>query len=239
MSRWNQLGVLAALLWAGAACGGAPIHIAPEVPEAAATPAAVEVVDARPEWQKKKKILSLWRTSCDFGIVRWGDSDTAPGRAQAVAYWLGKYPLPVTADNKVNLVWFTVHTNRRAPPTGDYDLKEPGLVYGLLHAMECRGGAEMIGGVDKEEMDSPAPLVVDIVVEVGGRSYAGRAVGGVPETQVASAELVGKAVERLVQGVRDGASPASPCARLKGAVAAMPKVAFYAKSYEQYCGGKE
>ncbi len=234
----RRLRLLTALLSTGVAFGE-QIQLVPADLKSEATILSVEVVDARPEWQKEKKILSLWRTSCDFAIVRWGDSDTTPSRAQAIALWLGKYQPPAISESKVKLVWFTLHTNRRAPPSVGYDPREPGIVYGALHALECRGGSEIIGGVDKEEVSSPAPLVVDIVLEIAGRSYSGRAVGSVPDTTVASAKLVGEAIERLTQSIRVGSSPPTPCDRLKAAMNASPKVAFYGKSYDQYCGSKE
>src|SRR5689334_972725 len=94
--------------------------------------ATVTVTDARPAWQKQKEILSLWRTACDFAIVRWGDDNTQPARAQAVAEGLGKHLDASYRARAFTLTWFTLHTNRRAPPDAGYNPYESGLTYDAL-----------------------------------------------------------------------------------------------------------
>jgi hypothetical protein len=56
--------------------------------------------------------------------------------------------------------------------------------------MECRKGSEMIGGVGADEASPPAPLVVDVVVEIDGQSFSGRAVRSVADTNAATIHLV-------------------------------------------------
>ena len=195
----------------------------------------VSVADVRPAWQKKKEILSLWRTSCDFAITRWGDNDSTPTRAQAVSQGLGKYLDESFRDKHFKLTWFTLHTNRRAPPSEPYDQKEPGLTDYALHSMECRKGAEMIGGVGVDEVSPPAPLVVDIVVEIDGLSFSGRAVRSVVDTNAATVQLVDEALASLARSIAKHEPAPTPCQRLKAAWDGSPKDSFYKKSYKQYC----
>lgn len=207
------------------------IRISPERP-GAESGSKVAVVDVRPDWQKKKEILSLWRTACDFSITRWGDGNSTPARADAVAYGLERYLPAEFHDREFKLVWFTLHTNRQAPPPAD----EKGLVYGALHSMECRRGAEMVGGVGSDEASPPAPLVVDVVVELDGKEFAGRAVRSVPEVNAAPIEVVDAALQKLAKSIQDDSPAPTPCARLKEAMDTQPKVSYYAKSYKEYCG---
>lgn len=191
----------------------------------------VTVVDARPAWQKKKSILSLWRTACDFSITRWGDDNSAPARADAVAYGLEQH-LPAEFHGRpFKLTWFTLHTNRQAPPPAN----ETGIVYGALHGMECRRGSEMVGGVGSDEASPPAPLVVDVVVELDGREFSGRAVRSVPEVNVAPIPVVDEALQKLAKNIQADTPGGTPCTRLKEALDAQPKISFYAKSYKEYC----
>jgi hypothetical protein len=191
----------------------------------------VSVEDVRPDWQKKKNILSLWRTACDFAITRWGDGNSTPARADAVAYGLERFLPAEFQDRKFKLTWFTLHSNRQAPP----DPSETGLVYAGLHSMECRRGSEMVGGVGAEEASPPAPLVVDVVVELDGQEFSGRAVRSVSEVNAAPIEVVDEALRKLVKNIQDNSPGSTPCSRLKDAMEAQPKVGFYAKSYQEYC----
>lgn len=195
----------------------------------------VSVTDARPEWQKKKEILSLWRTACDFAITRWGDKDSTPSRAQAVAEGLGKFLDESFRDKQVKLTWFTLHTNRQARSSGLDSPNESGIVYGVLHSVECLKGAEMIGGVGADEVSPPAPLIVDIVVEFEGKLFSGRAVKSVAETTVAPVQLVDEALGKLAKSITENAPTPTPCQRLKAAWDTAPKSNFYEKSYRRYC----
>jgi hypothetical protein len=136
------------------------------------------------------------------------------------------------------LTWLTLHTNRRAPSDAD-DALEKGLVYDALHSMECRKGSEIVGGVDRTPLTPPAPLVIDIVVEVDGQPFSGRAVGGLAVLDVAPARLFDEAMASLARSINDNAPTDTPCDRLKKAHKASPKVAFYVKSYRVYCVRKK
>lgn len=222
-------GMLVVLLPVAAFCKEL-IRLSPERVGAEASN-KVAVVDVRPDWQKKKKILSLWRTACDFAVTRWGDVNSTPARADAVAYGLERYLPAEFHDREFKLTWFTLHTNRQAPPPAD----EKGLVYAGLHSMECRRGSEMVGGVGSDEASPPAPLIVDVVVEVDGREFSGRAVRSVMEVNVAPIEVVDEALQKLAKSIQDNSPGSTPCSRLKEAMDAQPKVSFYAKSYQEYC----
>jgi len=204
-------------------------------PAAGETVPVVSVTDARPEWQKKKEILSLNRTACDFAITRWGDKNSTPGRAQSVAQGLGKHLNNSFRDKQFKLTWFTLHSNNRAPDKKGYDSSEPGVVYGVLHSLECRRGAEMVGGWSPEETTDTLPFIVDIVVEVDGRTFSGRALKRITDVTTSSAQVVDEAIARLAKSIQDDAPTATPCDRLKAARDASPKVTFYAKSYLHYC----
>jgi hypothetical protein len=190
---------------------------------------AVIVIDARPDWQKKKKILSLNRMSCEFAITRWGDAQTTPGRAQAVAEGLARFLDEPHRAKSFKLTWFTIHRNSRAP-SGTKDPTETGLVYDALHAMECRHGDEIIGGVEDAQLTPPAPFIIDIVVQVDEKVFVGRAVGA-----VAPVDLFGAAISSLARNILENGSSDTPCDRLRKARDASPKVVFYKKSYQDYC----
>lgn len=209
------------------------IRLSPE--RAAGEKTSVAVEDVRPDWQKKQKKLSLWRTSCDFAITRWGDGNSTPARADAAAYGLERFLPSEFRDRAFKLTWFTLHTNRQAPPDHK-DPTETGLVYDVLNSMECRKGSEMVGGVDAEEANPPAPLVVDVVVEVDGKEFSGRAVRSVPEVNVASIAVIDEALQKLAKSIAENSPGSTPCSRLKAAMEASPKVSFYGKSYREYCG---
>ena len=93
----------------------------------------------------------------------------------------------------------------------------------------------MVGGVDSGESSPPAPLVVDVVVELDGREFSGRAVRSVQEMVDSPVEVVDAALQKLAKSIQDNSPGSTPCSRLKEAVDAQPKVSFYAKSYKQYC----
>jgi hypothetical protein len=228
-------GVLLLVASAMASAGNADIILL--VPPRAADQSVqtLTVTDARPAWQKKKEILSLWRTACDFAIVRWSDADSTPGRAQAVAEGLGRHLDVSFKDKPFKLTWFTLHTNRRAPPDDGYNPYESGLTYAALSSLECRKGGEIIGGVAPEEKSPPAPLVVDIVVEMDGKAFAGRAVASVADTKLSAANLVDLAMERLAKSIQANAPDLTPCQRLKKAWEVQPHDGFYKRSYQRYC----
>jgi hypothetical protein len=219
------------VLWPAVAFCKEVIRIAPERAGAEST-ARVAVVDVRPDWQKTGKNLSLWRTSCDFAIKRWGDDSSAPSRKDAVAYGLERHLPAEFHDREFRLTWFTLHTNMQARAP---DPNEKGVTSAVLHSMECRKGSEMVGGVAFDEASAPAPLVVDVVVEYNGREFSGRAVRSVPEVNVASIEVIDEALQKLAKSIQDNVPTSTPCSRLEEAMDAQPKVAFYAKSYREYC----
>src|SRR5688572_28658814 len=126
-----KLGALVAVLPA-IAFGKDMIRIAPKEADADGAQ-KVGIVDARPEWQKKRKLLSVWRPSCDFAILRMGDDDTTPARAAVAAYGLARHLPAELQDKEVKLTWFTVHKNNQAPRGTTPN--EEGLVYDALHAL--------------------------------------------------------------------------------------------------------
>lgn len=93
----------------------------------------------------------------------------------------------------------------------------------------------MIGGVGADEISPPAPLVIDIVVEVDGQPFSGRAVKSVADTTVATVQLMDEAFAKLAKSITENAPTATPCQRLKAAWDTAPKNGFYEKSYRRYC----
>lgn len=237
-SAENRLRLLPWLVTFGAVVWGTvgqaePLHLV--APHTVGEPIeAVIVTDARPDWQKRKKFLSLNRMSCEFAITRYGDKESTPGRAQAVAEGLARLLDEVHRDKPFKLTWFTIHRNSRAAPSAE-DPMEKGLAYDALHSMECRRGDEIIGGVEKAQLTPPAPLVIDIVVEVDGQAFVGRAVGSVPEANVAPVKLFDEAMSNLARNILENAPTDTPCDRLRKARNASPKVSFYKTSYREYC----
>lgn len=139
------------------------------------------VTDARPDTDKTQEILSLWATSCQYGIYRWADTKSDPPRMVLLRHDL-ETALGNRLRNKTLVVTqYVMYLNDRAPLRGTLNGQFHGIVPGMLAAAGegCTKAETGDAWFDASDMDTPAAFVIEIQAKMDGKTYTVRSVSGV------------------------------------------------------------
>jgi len=138
------------------------------------------ITDARPELDKTSEILSLWATSCQYGIYRLADTRSNPTRMVLLRSDL-EAALGTRLRNRTLVVnQYRMFVNRRAPLRATVN----GMYHGIVPSMLAQAGEgctkEQTGDAwfDASDTDATAAAIIKIQATMDGKSYAVRSVSG-------------------------------------------------------------
>lgn len=179
-----------------------------------------EIVDQRPDLERKSGSLSLLITSCDYAIRRMGDERTVPNRVDLLKRDLGQALSAPLAGKRIELKQYTVYLNKSAAMRDQVYGDKKGLIPAAMESMgsKCSKEETTAGWFAASEVTNPySPFVVDIEVSIDGESYASHFVYSPPQEissgtgEPASAQAIFEALrlanERLIKEIARRKSP--------------------------------
>jgi hypothetical protein len=170
--------VFAALLLAGCATPGPTT-----LPGFVDTPSAINfnLVDARPAPESTREILSLWITSCNYGVYRLADDENIPSRLIVLRHDLEDALKDQLRDQTLTVTHYSVHLNAR----GVLIASNPyaGGLVGAIMTPNCAKADMAAGWYDPSELSGPgSPIIAELEVTYQGKTYSARKVS-TPSTQ--------------------------------------------------------
>jgi hypothetical protein len=138
------------------------------------------VTDARPDADKTSEILSLWATSCQYGIYRLADARSDPTRMVLLRSDLEAALGSRLRDKTLVVNQYRMYLNKRAPLRDTLNGTYHGVVPGMLAAAGEGCTKEETGDAwfDTSDTDAKAALIVEIQVTLGAKNYTVRSVSG-------------------------------------------------------------
>jgi hypothetical protein len=139
------------------------------------------VTDARPDADKTAEILSLWVTSCQYGIYRLADTRSNPTRMVLLRSDL-EAALGNRLHNRTLVVnQYKMFINRRAPLRATVNGQFTGVVPAMLAEAGEGCTKEQTGDAwfDKSDTDAAAAIIIEVQATMDGKSYAVRSVSGI------------------------------------------------------------
>jgi hypothetical protein len=176
--------------------------------------AAVAIDDERPAIERDSEILSLFVTSCAYGIAQMGDDKTIPDRTTYLKQALGGSLGDRLTRKAVTLKSFAIYRNNQASLRNGNPAKAGLLTAAITNSIECYAKKEQRGGYDPgENPDGTNAVVIDLVVSVGAKDFRARVVEpapgtasdfpGTPDLWERAVDLaMKKVVDRLVSQIR-------------------------------------
>lgn len=139
---------------------------------------SLNVVDARPKQESKKKTLSLWVGSCDYMFIRLDDKAMTTGRIAQLRSDLSQTLARDKIPGQVTVRHYTLHVNYGA------DMERIAFATAGLNSQgskvphpKCVREKTSAGWFDSSELTtSKAPLIAEAEIEVDGKTYKSRAV---------------------------------------------------------------
>jgi hypothetical protein len=170
--------VIGSLLFV-AACAG-PTATMPGFQDTPST-ANFAVTDARLDTDKTQEILSLWATSCQYGIYRWADTKSDPPRMVLLRHDLETALGSRLRNRTLVVTQYVMYLNDRAPLRSTVNGQFHGIVPGMLAAAGegCTKAETGDAWFDASDTDAPAAFIVEIQAKLDGKSYTVRSVSGV------------------------------------------------------------
>jgi hypothetical protein len=136
------------------------------------------VVDARTPESRKTEWLSYWVTSCRYGVLRLGDNLIYPDRLTDLRSDLEDRLQSKLSGTTLTVTKFDVYMNRAATFAAQNPFAKSPIGILVAAATTPRHCAGEPGYFDRSEVnsDSATPIVVEIEVSLGGKTYRARAV---------------------------------------------------------------
>lgn len=168
--KMKSVGVLCAFFLGG--LGGCATNVV-EMPDfkPAAADKRVNIVDARPDIEKKSEFLSLLITQCDYGIRRIGDEVTRPSRIELLQSDLSQALGQGIHGKSLRLTHYTIFLNMGATLRRNTYGTNSGLVTSIMEGMGSRCSREQTSGgwYASSELTAPySPIIIEISVLVDG-----------------------------------------------------------------------
>lgn len=138
------------------------------------------VTDVRPDADKTYEILSLFVTSCQYGIYQFADTRSNPPRMVLLRYDL-EAALGSRLRNKTLIVnRYVMYMNKRAPLRATVNGMYQGIVPSALAAAGegCTKEETGEGWFDASDTDAAGALIVEIQATMDGKTYKVRSVSG-------------------------------------------------------------
>lgn len=191
------------------------------IQDAQLTNKSIEVIDSRPEKDRKFHILSLNTFSCDYGIFAFGD-EQAPGRIQKVQAELERGFGDKLAGHRIIIDRYDIYDNGQdSTRHWASQVAIGGVVGAVINGPDHAGGSrcpreKMTGGwVDSSELtNNNDPYVAEIEARIDDQSIKVRAVHSPVATPGRCGSLAKKAcydnqaVRDALEAVEDAANKA-------------------------------
>ena len=210
-ARSVRAGVIVPLLMLGACA--APVAVLPDYHDAPST-TNFTVADLRPETDKTAEILSVWVTSCKYGIYRLADGRSNPPRMTLLRHDLESSLGGRLHNATLTVTQYRMYINKRAPLRATVNGSFTGVVPSVLAAQGegCTKEKTGEGWFDASDTSANAALIVEIQAAMNGKSYSVRSVAGIvpPEQLSDSQQIFGslqKANATLAEQIRKDLPP--------------------------------
>ncbi len=171
------------------------------------------VTDARPDSDKTQEILSLWVTSCKYGIYRMADNRTNPPRIVLLRHDLEASLGNLLRDRTLVVHGYRMYMNKRAPLRNTVNGSFTGVVPGMLaQAGEgCTKEETGEGWYDTSETTSSSALIVEIQASMNSKDYEIRSVSGiVPIEQSSDSDQVFGALHKANAALAEQIQKSAP-----------------------------
>ena len=149
----------------------------------------LNVVDARPAEDKSTEFLSLWISSCDYGIRRLGDEKTVPSRLVLLRRDLEESLGDQLANKTITVSRYRIFFNKGSAllqsNPGNRSLAGPLIMSALTPGTNSCGLDKPEGGRYNSSEVSAAysPIIIEIEVKLGAQDYSVRSVYS-PKTEL-------------------------------------------------------
>jgi len=145
--------------------------------------AGLNLVDARPAEDKSSEFLSVWISSCDYGIRRLGDEKTVPPRLALLQRDMEESLGDQLINKTIVVTRYRIFFNKSADLLQGNPGNRSGVIGPIVMAAvtpgpdSCGRDKPEGGRYNASEISTPySPIIVEIEAKMGAQAYAVRSV---------------------------------------------------------------